>query len=57
MNIVTIEPISRKVDVQPFFNKVDIQPFYNKVDVKIVRIHTDYEFLWYGQTTPEHKEV
>lgn len=47
MNIVTFEPISRKVD---------IQPFYNRVDVEVVRIHTDYEFLSLYQTNPEHKE-
>jgi hypothetical protein len=48
MNKVTIEPIKRTVDIQSFFNKVDVE---------LIRIHTDYEFLWYSQTTPEHKEV
>lgn len=48
MNMVALDPITRKVDIQPFFNQVDIE---------IIRIHTDYEFLWYSQTTPEHKEV
>lgn len=48
MNIVTIEPITRLVDVQSFFNKIDVE---------VIRIHTDFEFLWFNQTTPEHKEV
>lgn len=48
MNKVIIEPMTRKVDVQPFFNKVDVE---------LIRIHTDYEFVWFNQTTPEHKEV
>jgi hypothetical protein len=48
MNKVTIEPIKRTVDIQPFFNKVDVE---------VIRIHTDYEFVWFSQTTPEHKEV
>lgn len=48
MNSVALEPIVRKVVVQPFANKVDIE---------VIRIHTDYHFLTYSQTTPEHKEV
>jgi hypothetical protein len=46
-----------KVMIEPIIRKVDVQPFYNKVDVELIRIHTDFEFLWYSQTTPEHKEV
>jgi hypothetical protein len=46
-----------KVIIDPIVRKVDIQPSFNKVDVEVIRIHTDYEFLWYSQTTPEHKEV
>jgi hypothetical protein len=57
MNMVSIEPISRIVNVQPFSNKIDIQPFFNKVDIEVVRIHTDYYFMTYSQTTSEHKEV
>jgi hypothetical protein len=48
MNKVTVEPINRMVSVQPLFNKADVE---------VIRIHTDYEFLWYSQTTPVHEEV
>jgi hypothetical protein len=48
MNKVTIEPISRKVD---------IQPFYNQVDVEVIRIHTDYYYIFPTQLSPENKEV
>jgi hypothetical protein len=48
MNLVFIEPISRKVDIQSFFTKVDVE---------VIRIHTDYEFMTYSQTTSEDKEV
>lgn len=48
MNKVAIEPITRKVDIQPYFNKVDVE---------VIRIHTDYEFVWFNQVTPEYKEV
>jgi hypothetical protein len=48
MNQVTLEPITRKVEVQPYENKVEIE---------VIRIHTDYHFMTYSQTTPEHKEV
>lgn len=48
MNIVTIDSIIRKVDVQPSFNKVDVE---------VIRIHTDYHFLTFSQTTSVHKEV
>ncbi|MBT2727829.1 hypothetical protein J7E63_12860 [Bacillus sp. ISL-75] len=46
-----------KVEIEPRFNKVEVQPYVNKVDVEVIRIHTDYYFMTYSQTTPEHKEV
>jgi hypothetical protein len=46
-----------KVTFEPKFNKVDIQTYENKVDVEVIRVHTDYLFMTYSQTTPEHKEV
>lgn len=48
VNMVSIEPISRTVEIQSFFNSITVE---------VIRIHTDYEFLWYSQTNPEHKEV
>jgi hypothetical protein len=48
MNKVTVEPIVRTANVQPYSNKVEIE---------VIRIHTDYEFLYFYQTVPEHKEV
>lgn len=46
-----------KVTVEPKFNKVELQPYTNKVEIEVIRIHTDYHFMTYSQTTPEHKEV
>ncbi|MDF2792065.1 MAG: hypothetical protein K0S80_5167 [Neobacillus sp.] len=48
MNTVTIEPINRKVDFIPYMNKVIVE---------VIRIHTDYHFLTFSQTTSVHKEV
>lgn len=47
-NVVAVDMITRKVEIQSFFNSVTVE---------VIRIHTDYEFLWYSQTKPEHKEV
>jgi hypothetical protein len=57
MNMISVEPISRSIDIQPFSHKVDIQSFFNKVDIEVIRIHTDYYFMTYSQTTSEDKEV
>lgn len=46
-----------KVIIEPIIRSVNIQSFFNAVDVEVIRIHTDYEFTWFSQTTPEHKEV
>lgn len=46
-----------KVVIEPTFNRVEVQPLVNKVEVEAIRIHTDYNFIAYHQTTPEHKEV
>lgn len=46
-----------KVDIEPKFNKVDAKSYLNKVEIEVIRIHTDYEFLYFYQTIPEHKEV
>jgi ADP-dependent phosphofructokinase/glucokinase len=48
MNKVTIDPIVRKVDVQQIFNKVDVE---------VIRIHTDYFYIFPTQLSPENKEV
>jgi hypothetical protein len=48
MNMVSIEPISRTVEIQSFFNSVTVET---------IRIHTDYSFMTYSQTTSEDKEV
>lgn len=48
MNTVTFEPK---------WNKVEFSSYGNKVEIEVIRIHTDYHFLTYSQTTPEHKEV
>lgn len=46
-----------KVTFEPKFNNVEIHGYENIVTVEVIRIHTDYLFMTYSQTTPEHKEV
>jgi hypothetical protein len=46
-----------KVTIEPKLNKVDVIPYENRVNVEVIRVHTDYLFMAYHQTTPEHKEV
>lgn len=48
MNEVSVETITRKID---------IQTFSNKVDVEVIRIHTDYYYIFPTQLSPENKEV
>jgi hypothetical protein len=46
-----------KVTFEPVINKVELLPYRNSVEIEVIRIHTDYLFMTYSQTTPEHKEV
>jgi hypothetical protein len=48
MNQVVIEPILRTVNIQSYFNKVDVE---------VIRIHTDYFYIFPTQLTTENKEV
>lgn len=48
MNMVSIEPISRTVEIQSFFNSVTVE---------VIRIYSDYYFMTYSQTTSVDKEV
>lgn len=53
----SLEKPMNKVTLEPRFNKVELQSYENKVDVEVIRVHTDYHFMTYSQTIPEHKEV
>lgn len=46
-----------EVKVEAKFNEVTILPYSNNVEVVPMRIHTDYLFTTFYQSTPEHKEV
>jgi hypothetical protein len=46
-----------KVEFEQKYNKIEIQSYSNQVTIELIRIHTDYYFMTYSQTTPDHKEV